>query len=176
MAGSGEKSGKNDKNTKVAGANTPETGGGVGGFGGLFLRFWHHLCMVFTVGSMAILLLNLALTDAMDEKLLTIPMFLRLFLYAAVCAIAHLFYRSEHAPCGARLAVHFLLTAGGLYCILYLPAGVASGSSGKLMMAFLLIALYWLVMAGYLLLTSSSRRSRGKGRAAQDEYRNVFKK
>lgn len=160
MAVSNEKNEKNEKNREAC-----------AGAYGLLLKFWHHLCTVFTVSAVAVLLLNLVLTDTTDEKLLTIPMFLRLFLYAAIFAAANLFYGAVHASHGVRLAVHFLLTTGGFYVILYLPAGATSGSSGKLMMAFLLIALYWLFMAGFLLLTSARRN-----RATPTDYRNVYKK
>lgn len=136
--------------------------------------FFHHLFASYTVITLLIILLNLAQGGISEDKVIYPEAFLRIFIFCAVFALANLLYTVRELSHALRLLIHFCLTVGGVFVVLYLPNNTSAASSGKLMMLLILVVLYWLVMGAYLAIFAALRSKRqGKDKPV---YQSIYKK
>jgi flagellar basal body-associated protein FliL len=68
--------------------------------------------------------------------------------------------------------LHFVLVAGGGFCLLYLPYNAAAASSSKLIILILMMLLYWIPMGIYLAVFRCF--SAKAQRADAEPYRSVY--
>lgn len=136
------------------------------------LKFFHRLCVVYTVTSLVFLLLNLAITDSFENAVIRPDAFLLILPFSAGIALAGVLYAARSMPHALRLVLHFVTCTLSAFLFLYLPAGTGAGSGMKFLMLLLIALIYWMVMGPYLALTAQSRNRTNQSQ----EYRSVFKK
>lgn len=136
------------------------------------LKFFDHLCRVYTVTAVLFLLLNLAVAGNAENTVIRPEAFLLVLPFAAGFSLANVFYGAIKLPHALRLIVHFLTVTVCAYLFLYLPAGTGASTGMKFLMWLIVALIYWLFMGGYLMIGTVYRRSKPSER----EYRSVFKK
>jgi hypothetical protein len=138
----------------------------------IFVRLWRQFCAIYTVSALLLLLSNLAMAGSLERTLINAGAFLLLFLFALLFAGANLLMGVVRIPYLARVLLHFVLVAGGGFCLLYLPYNAAAASSSKLIILILMMLLYWIPMGIYL---AVFRRFSAKAQRADAEpYRSVY--
>ena len=136
-------------------------------------RYLHQLCGVYTVSVLALMLLNVALGSSPTATTINTAAFLWLFVFAGILAGANLLISCERLVYSLRVALHCVLTVGSAFLLLYLPISEGAASSGKLMMFFLMLLVYWVIMALYLVLRPRKREKEVKAEK-KESYRSMF--
>lgn len=139
------------------------------------VAYLHQLCGVYTVATLLLLFLNMALGSSMTQTTVNSAAFLWLFLFAALLAAANLQLRLCSFSMIGRVLLHCLLTVGGAFCLLYLPNNVKAVASSKLLMLLLMLIAYWAIMALYLVLRPKGTAADAQNQAKADApYRSIF--
>ena len=155
----------------------------------LISRYCHQLCAVYTVAVLFLLLLNAAMGSSMNTTTVNTAAFLWLFVFAALFTAANLQLKTMPYSYALRVLIHCVVTVGAAFGLLYLPNHAGSASSAKLMMFILMLMLYWMIMAIYLVLHAKHQKavaakqpepsrvmaaSDKKTKKEQTTYRNLF--
>ena len=139
------------------------------------VAYLHQLCGVYTVSTLALLFLNMALGSSMTQTTVNSAAFLWLFLFAALLAAANLQLRLCNFSLVGRVLLHCLIAVGGAFCLLYLPNNVKAAASSKLLMLVLMMIVYWAIMALYLALRPKETAADAQGKTkAAEPYRSIF--
>ena len=151
-------------------------------------RFFHQLCTVYTVGVLLLLLLNIALGSSPTQTTVNTAAFLWLFVFAALLAVANMQLTRAWCAYVFRVLLHCVVAVVGAFCLLYLPWNAQAVSSNKLLMLCLMLVVYWIIMALYLVIfrpigervtaatsTKDAQKSAKGGKGDQKQpYRSLF--
>ncbi|MBQ8719181.1 MAG: hypothetical protein IJY66_07940 [Clostridia bacterium] len=136
------------------------------------VKYLHQLCGVYTVSVLLLLLLNIALGSSMTQTTVNTAAFLWLFLFASLLAAANLQLLLCRFSYVGRVVLHCLIAVGSCFCFLYLPTNVKAAASSKLLMLVLMLIVYWVIMALYLVLRPKTDEHTATKAAAP--YRSMF--
>ena len=135
-----------------------------------FIRFWHQTCSIYTVSALLLLLFNLMISGTLSRSVINANAFLLLFLFAVIFTCANFILGVDRLHYALRVLLHFALTVTGVYAVLYLPLNSSAATSGKLMMLFLMMLVYWIAMGIFLAVRAGVRKVERK----EDTYTGVF--
>lgn len=137
-----------------------------------FVSFLNHLCRVYTVTALALLLLNMAISGGAENTVIRPEGFLLVLPFAAGFALVNVVYAIRSLAHWARLTLHCAVVVLCAYLFLYLPSGTGADTGMRFLMAILILLVYWLGMGVYLALSSV----KSKHQSATAPYTSVYKK
>lgn len=84
--------------------------------------------------------------------------FLFIFPFSLCFSLANYLHRSERIGKVVKVIFHFILTIGGFFCFLYLPAFRSAKTSNSILVLFIITVIYLIVYGTVLLLSKRWKR------------------
>jgi len=115
-------------------------------------------CIYFTLISLFIILLNLAMAGDDSLGRINTPAFLLFFPFGLALSAAEMLLRNKKIARWIAYLSHYVISVASVYIFLWLPSGTVASPSTPLLIMVLFSVLYWMVFGLVLLIRNRVRK------------------